>query len=149
MSDSITPHPPGPPNDEALAVPSGVVSDASDTAQPKRGLSSKKLNAYIDERLGERAKIAAKRVREVVRRTRLWRKEKFDVACELIDHFKEAMEHGVEVDDAVRDFGDTREAAKMIRRSKVRCRSWYWKGCRRCLKRNVRRFARCLLIIRI
>ena len=64
--------------DDVLTVPPGDVREVG-AAHPKRGLPTKKLNAYIDDRLGEHATTAALLIRDVVKRTRLWRKEKFDV----------------------------------------------------------------------
>lgn len=113
--------------DDVLAVPPGDVREVG-AAHPNRGLSAKKLNAYIDERLGGELSAAAVLVRDVVKRTRLWRSEQLDVACELIDHFDEAIERGADLETAVRDFGAAKQAAKLIGQSKRRCRPWYWKS---------------------
>ena len=65
-------------------------------------------------------------VTRVVRRTRLWRIERAAVADELVAHFADAMAAGVSPASAVRDFGDERAAAKLIRRAKRRGRPLAW-----------------------
>jgi hypothetical protein len=70
---------------------------------------------------------AAGVIREVVRRTRLWRTERADVAMELIAHFQDGLESGASADELVRAFGDPRSAAKLITRAKRRSRGPLWK----------------------
>jgi hypothetical protein len=70
-------------------------------------------------------------IHEVVRRTRLWRRERVVVADELIDHFTQANEatdgYGPSRShDPVAAFGDPAVAAKLIRRAKRRCRPLGW-----------------------
>ena len=72
-------------------------------------------------------------ISRVVKRTRLWRREKAEVATELIAHFTDAQDAGVSPDHAIDTFGDPRTAAKLIRRAKVRNRpilwhAWRWGG---------------------
>ncbi len=43
-------------------------------------------------------------VREVVSRTRLWRREKVDVAAELVAHFQDGLEAGRTPTDLVQSF---------------------------------------------
>lgn len=62
-------------------------------------------------------------VRDVVKRTRLTRSEKLDVARELIAHFHDAQQHGHTPEAAIASFGDVRQAARLIRRAKRRNRS--------------------------
>lgn len=69
---------------------------------------------------------AATAVRDVVRRTRLWRTEKLSVAEELASHFHDGLDAGASANDLVRDFGDPRTAAKLIRRAKIRNRPMVW-----------------------
>lgn len=79
----------------------------------------------------ERAQLpapAAGVIREVVRRTRLWRAERADVAMELIAHFQDGLESGASADELVRAFGDPRSAAKLITRAKRRSRGPLWKA---------------------
>lgn len=62
----------------------------------------------------------------LVRRTRLWRLEKADVADELIAHFADGIESGRTVDELIESFGDERAAAQLIRRAKKRNRPLAW-----------------------
>ncbi len=70
---------------------------------------------------------------EVVRRTRLWRREKVDVARELIAHFEDAIKGEGDPVQALSDFGEARQAAKLIRRAKKRNRPLIWHAWRRTL----------------
>ncbi|MFQ5806130.1 MAG: hypothetical protein ACE5I3_06755 [Phycisphaerae bacterium] len=70
----------------------------------------------------------AKLVRTTVRRTRLWRLEKVEVARELAAHFLDGIEAGATEDELVKSFGDPRQAAKLIRRAKRRNRPAAWKA---------------------
>lgn len=65
-------------------------------------------------------------VRATVRATRLWPREKGDVCRELIAHFRDGREAGVDEASLVRDFGDPRAAARLIRRAKRRQRPLAW-----------------------
>lgn len=69
-------------------------------------------------------------IRELIlrttKRTRLWRSERVDVAAELIAHFRDGLDAGESPEDLVRDFGDTKQAAMLIRRGKIRNRSMLW-----------------------
>lgn len=69
-------------------------------------------------------------VRDVVLRTRLWRSEKASVARELIAHFADAVGAGVPVDRVIDRFGDHKQAARLIRRAKIRNRSYVWHALR-------------------
>ncbi|QDU71379.1 hypothetical protein [Mucisphaera calidilacus] len=62
-------------------------------------------------------------VREVVGRSGLWRREKADVARELVAHFADGVEAGASAEELVERFGDVRQAARLIRRAKKRQRS--------------------------
>ncbi|MEM0914191.1 MAG: hypothetical protein AAGK09_06220 [Planctomycetota bacterium] len=70
-------------------------------------------------------------VLDVVRRTRLWRRERVAVANELIAHFHDANEAAQAYGpsrghDPVAVFGDPKASAKLIRRAKRRCRPIGW-----------------------
>jgi hypothetical protein len=70
-------------------------------------------------------------VHEVVRRTRLWRREKADVARELVAHFADGLATGRSADELARDFGLPKQAARLIRQAKLRNRplvwqAWHW-----------------------
>ncbi len=75
-------------------------------------------------------------IRRTVRRTRLWRLEKVDVARELIAHFRDGLETapGAAAESLLRDFGDEKQAAKLIRRAKRRNRPLVWHAWRRGLQ---------------
>jgi hypothetical protein len=70
----------------------------------------------------------AETIAETVRRTRLWRLEQADLARELIAHFTDALEAGRTGEDAVRAFGDTADAARLIRRARKRNRPFLWRA---------------------
>jgi hypothetical protein len=92
------------------------------------------LRGRIDGRLDWRAIVAAEDlpanvrtlVGDVVSRTRLWRREKVDVARELIAHFHDGLEAGASSEQLTSSFGDPRQAAQLIRRAKRRGRSPVW-----------------------
>lgn len=64
-------------------------------------------------------------VRRVVLRSRLTRREKFDVAEELIQHFQDGNQKGLSFEKLVDKFGDPEAAATLIRRSKLRNRNLF------------------------
>lgn len=66
-------------------------------------------------------------VMRVVRRARLWRHERADVAAELASHFREGLARGESEDALVRGFGNERVAARLIRRGMRRKRPLAWK----------------------
>ena len=61
-------------------------------------------------------------VDRVVRRTRLWRRERLDVARELCGHFADGLASGRPAEDLVREFGPPKVAARLIRKAKLRSR---------------------------
>lgn len=65
-------------------------------------------------------------IHNVVKRTRLWRLEKSQVAQELIAHFADGLEAGHSADELLESFGDPRQAARLIRRAKIRLRPLPW-----------------------
>lgn len=70
-------------------------------------------------------------LRDVLRRTRLWHRERADVARELIAHFQDGLASGSNPDELARTFGDPHAAARLIRRAKIRGRPWWYHACRR------------------
>ncbi|HEX5471280.1 MAG TPA: hypothetical protein VFW73_05310, partial [Lacipirellulaceae bacterium] len=70
----------------------------------------------------------AETVREVVGRSRLWRREKVDVAAELVAHFQDGLAAGRSPQDLLTSFGDPAAASQLIRRAKKRGRSFLWHG---------------------
>jgi hypothetical protein len=72
----------------------------------------------------------AERVHAVVRRTRLTRLEKVDIARELAAHFQDGLERGAPATDLSAAFGDSMQAARLIRRAKLRSRPLFWRICR-------------------
>lgn len=65
-------------------------------------------------------------IETTVQSTRLWEAEKADVVEELIAHFRDGIEAGVSEKFLLESFGDTIQTAKMIRKSKIRCRRVFW-----------------------
>ncbi len=60
----------------------------------------------------------------VVRRSRLWRLEKADLAAELCTHFADGQAAGATPEDLAMHFGNPRHAARLMRRAKRRNRHW-------------------------
>lgn len=54
-------------------------------------------------------------VRQVVEKTGLWRREKVDVARELIAHFRDGLDRGAEPEKLIVAFGNLAIAVKLIR----------------------------------
>lgn len=71
---------------------------------------------------------------DVVRRTWLWRRERRDVARELIAHFEDGLAAGQSESELVANFGEPRAVARLIRRAKLRQRPWAWRASRRMLQ---------------
>lgn len=65
-------------------------------------------------------------VRETVRATRLGSSERVDVARELVAHFEDGLLAGAAERELLESFGDSRRAATLIRRAKIRGRSAFW-----------------------
>ncbi|GAB4186147.1 MAG: hypothetical protein Kow00105_00570 [Phycisphaeraceae bacterium] len=97
---------------------------------PMRDMIRGRLTGRLDiDRLLEDSGLsgkAADTVRRVVKRTRLWRLEKVDVAKELIAHFLDGQEAGVSQDELLERFGDEKQVARLIRRAKKRQRPLAW-----------------------
>ncbi len=66
-------------------------------------------------------------ITDVVKRTRLRRRERLSVAQELIGHFEDATDAGVSPDRAKKSFGDPKLAARLIRRAKLRQRGMLYR----------------------
>jgi hypothetical protein len=69
---------------------------------------------------------AERLLRETVRRARVWRLERVDVARELIAHFRDGLASGAAVEQLVKDFGDPKAAARLIRAGVRRKRPFVW-----------------------
>lgn len=69
-------------------------------------------------------------VQHVVGRSRLWRREKLDVATELVSHFQEGLAAGRTPAELAESFGDPQTAAQLIRRAKRRGRPVFWHAWR-------------------
>lgn len=85
-------------------------------------------------------------VQEVARRTRLWRREKVDVARELIAHFQDGLASGASADQLANWFGDLGTAARLIRKARKRLRPLWWRAMRRTMQ-GVGGFLLILLLI--
>lgn len=66
-------------------------------------------------------------VRMTVKRTRLWRVERVDVAPELIAHFQDGLAAGATAESLAATFGDPAQTARLIRRAKRRARPWLYR----------------------
>lgn len=84
-------------------------------------------------------------INDVVRRTRLWKKEKADVAGELSAHFQDGLDSGRTTEELIELFGPVKTAASLIRRSRIRCRSLAWQVWRRTWQSVA--ISACLLIV--
>lgn len=73
-------------------------------------------------------------VRRVAHRTRLKRSEQVDVARDLAEHFREGLAAGTDEATLVREFGDERAAARLLRRSMHRKRPAWSRASRRSLQ---------------
>lgn len=62
----------------------------------------------------------------IVKRTRLWNHERIDVARELCNHAREALDAGTDPKDVASGMGNARVIARLIRRSMKRKRHWIW-----------------------
>lgn len=69
-------------------------------------------------------------VQDVVKHTRLWRREKREIARELAAHFADGLECGLTPDQLIADFGDPGRAALLLRRAAKRNRPWPWQAMR-------------------
>ena len=65
-------------------------------------------------------------VDRVVRRTRLWKGEKLDVAMELVAHFRDGLGAGRSADELSATFGDPDRASQLLRRAAKRKRPAWW-----------------------
>lgn len=81
-------------------------------------------------------------IQQVIKRARLKKHERQDVARELVSHFQDALAADVSPATAVQDFGHPRTAAKLIRRAKIRQRPLLWH-----LFRAVRYFVAAMLLL--
>jgi hypothetical protein len=70
----------------------------------------------------------AERLREIVRRTRLWSPERAELMSELITHVQDAAEAGKAEEMILASLGEPREVSGLIRRSAIRKRSPVWKA---------------------
>ena len=71
--------------------------------------------------------VAQQKIVDVVKATRLWRLEKAQIANELIAHFQDGQQQGLDVEHLVAEFGETATVAKLMRSAKKRNRSVFWK----------------------
>ncbi len=62
----------------------------------------------------------------VARKTQLWPREQLEVAKELAGHFRDGLDAGATPEQLIERFGDVAQAAKMIRRARIRCRPLHW-----------------------
>lgn len=95
-----------------------------------RDILRARLNSSLDWRHAiESANLPpelADAVKKVVGRTRLWRREKVDVATDLVGHFQDGLEAGRTPAELLESFGNSKMAGVLIGRSKKRGRSLGW-----------------------
>ena len=65
-------------------------------------------------------------IRTVVKRSRLWKAERYALTLELISHFGDGLEAGRSAEELIKKFGDAKMAAKLMRRAKKRNRPLWW-----------------------
>jgi hypothetical protein len=70
-------------------------------------------------------------INDVIRRTKIWKSEKADVAGELAAHFQDGLDSGRTEKELLESFGSIKAIASLIRRSRIRCRPLTWKLWRR------------------
>ena len=126
-------------NESGITTSSGVADSNSDIVVVK---PSVEVGSGIEEDYhckSVKSMIAAntipQSVGEIILRTvkkcRLWRSERADLTQELITHFLDGLETGKSADELVKTFGDSKQAAKLIRRARLRCRPWWWQTMRK------------------
>jgi hypothetical protein len=62
----------------------------------------------------------------IIQRTHLWRSEKAALVPEMLAHFFDGLAGGMSGADPIADFGNVRDAARLLRRAKIRNRSFVW-----------------------
>ncbi len=130
MTDETLPLPesPSPKTSSPESWPSTlgriVRTPVGDLARGRVAPSSLTLSKTIEQ--AELPAELASLVQSVVRTTRLWRAEQIDVARELAGHFRDGLEAGASAAELRERFGDSRIAARLIRKSRIRCRSALW-----------------------
>lgn len=65
-----------------------------------------------------------------VKRTKLWRSERAEIARELITHTQDALESGRTPEQIIESFGNPKKVSKLLRRSAKRKRPIYWRTLR-------------------
>ncbi len=73
-------------------------------------------------------------VREVVRRTRLRRSEREEIAAELVAHFRDGLASGRSAEELATAFGDPKASARELRQGAIAKRSALDRGLRRTLQ---------------
>ena len=73
-------------------------------------------------------------VAEVVRRTRLRRREKSEIAAELVAHFADGLASGRNAEELAAAFGDPKASARELRHGAIAKRSAIDRGLRRALQ---------------
>lgn len=67
------------------------------------------------------------RIRETIRRTRLWSSERAEITREFVEHARDALDAGEDPERIVMDFGDAPVVARLVTRAARRKRPTYWK----------------------
>ncbi|MBN1816376.1 MAG: hypothetical protein JW828_03390 [Sedimentisphaerales bacterium] len=87
-------------------------------------------------------------IENILRRMRYRRSARREVETELLDHFEDALHDCADreqrkklAEEMIREFGDVKTLARLIRRGKIRCRPWWRTACVRMVQ------GVCLLIV--
>jgi hypothetical protein len=131
----------GMPAEELIAGFSETVATIPRRDNPFPGLWS-----WLADRLDRRREVArlvagselpdptGQLITDTVRRSRLWRSERLDVARELIEHFRDGLASAGSPQQMIESFGDPKKAARLIRRAKLRSRPLGWRLWRRTIQ---------------
>jgi hypothetical protein len=93
-----------------------------------RGYTNTQVRAEIDA--AQLPSELAELIDSTIKRTKLWRSERAEIALELITHTQDALESGKGTEEIIRSFGNHKKVAKLLRRSTKRKRPLYWRTLR-------------------
>ncbi len=86
-----------------------------------------RIDAFATVRQSDLPESAKSMIVQVVKKTRLWKHEKQEIAEEMVAHFADGIAAGGRAEDLIATFGDVRKAAKLMRRAKKRNRPLWWR----------------------
>ena len=109
------------------------MSDVHSSGAVQAGPSSDATADQIVESSGLTSDVQAVII-ATVRATRLWPRERADVARELVAHFRDGIERGESPETLIARFGEPKAAGKRIGKAAREKRSWAWHAGRRVLQ---------------